>query len=36
MIVSIIIMSLGNVNSEQLVPNIGNINSMKVNTKVPF
>ena len=36
MIVSIIIMSLGNVNSEQLVPNIGNISSMKINTKVPF
>lgn len=36
MIVSIIIMSLGNVNSEQIVPNIGSISSMKVNTKVPF
>lgn len=36
MIVSLIIMSLGNVNSEQIVPNISNIGSVKVNTKVPF
>ena len=36
MIVSLVIMSLGNVNSEQIVPNISNIGSVKVNTKVPF
>jgi hypothetical protein len=36
MIVSLIIMSLGNVNSEQIVPNITNMSNIKVNNKVPF
>ena len=36
MIVSIIILSLGNINSEQIVPNIANMNSIKINSKVPF
>ena len=36
MIVSLLIMSLTNINSEQVVPTITNMNSMKVNTKVPF